>query len=48
MTMTTTDCPLCDGPAVIDDDLSIMTCDDCIAIVVIAPDPVRSVAGLAA
>lgn len=46
--MTTTDCPLCDGLAVIDDDLSMVTCDDCVAIVAIAPDPARSVADLAA
>lgn len=46
--MTTTDCPLCDGLAVIDDDLSMVTCDDCVATVAIAPDPIRSVVDLAA
>ena len=33
------DCPLCSGPATIDDDLTVVRCDGCGVSVAVAADP---------
>jgi len=37
--MLTIDCPLCAGPAGLDEALTLVTCDDCGIAVEVAPDP---------